>query len=149
MKKWYEKNITKKDIRDIRQFTHQFGIGLRIKKVLGGGEADFTNGIAFIDPSVKQRREFISMVLHELWHCLCYQQDLYSTYHYKKTPRTKEEIKKFRKVAFRAEVFVDKKAQQMMEVYFPGIPYEKAYRTKEDRQWYYDNYLNKYYSLEG
>ena len=147
MKKWYDKKIRESDKKHIREFLKQFNIRLHHKKISCGGEADYCNGIVIINSRGMSMHKYLSMAMHELWHCLCYRQGLYSNYHYDKYPKTKKQIIKFRRIAFKAEKFVDKKAEQMMRDYFPDIPYEHGYKDSKDKEWYYKHYLDKYYPL--
>lgn len=151
-KQWYERQVTKKDIKDARDFLKTFGVRMHFKPVCGGGQADYWNNLIEISPKKKRTlHAFWGIVLHELWHCLCYQQGLYKNYHYDTNgrPKTKKELQRFRRIAYKAERFVDKKAKEMMNDYFPGMPYDYGYVDKADKEWYYKNYLDKYYSIGG
>lgn len=149
MSRWYDRKYTDKDVKEIRGFLKTFDVKLRFLNCIhGGGSADYVEGIAYIDGSERTSlRFFVSMALHELWHCLCYRQGLYSTYHCDKMPTTRKQLIKFRSVAWKAEQFVDDRANEMMKAYFPDIPYKFGYEDKEDKEWFYKHYVNKYYSI--
>ena len=76
-------------------FLKLFGVRMHFRKVDGGGQADYWNNVIEIDSKeCKTIKEILSMALHELWHCICYQEGLYKNYHYNRRPRTKAEIRK-------------------------------------------------------
>jgi hypothetical protein len=146
---WYNEKITKKDINEIRSFLAVFGVRIQTKPNKQGAIAYYQQKLIEIDLNeYRTIQKFLSLVLHELWHCLCYEQGLYKNYHYTNPPKTKKEIQRIRRIGYKAERFVDKKAREMMKNYFPGIPYYQYYIGKEDKVWYYKTYLDKYYPLE-
>lgn len=149
MAKWYDRKCKDKDIKDIRGLLKVFGVSLRFRRCkVAGGTADYRASVVNIQISNKTSlRWFVSAAFHELWHVLCYRQGLYSTYHFDRMPRTRKELIKFRSVSWKAEQFVDSRASEMMKVYIPDIPYKFAYVDEDDKEWLYDNYIDKYYPI--
>ncbi len=143
---WYDRSITPEDIKHTRSFVKEFGLKLRIKNVLGGGEVDYIDGIIIINPLYNVGiRNFLSTVFHELWHCICYQRGLYSNYHHEYRLMTRKETDKVRRIGLKAERFVDKKAGEMMSAYFPDVPYQFGYTGNKGKAWYYRYFLDKNY----
>ena len=137
---FYNKKVTETVKKDIREFLKQFDIRVTFCK-RGWSCADGKNSkvriLFFKDRTVKG---VWSDVFHELMHVICYRTEKYKNYHHGIFVRGKYSSKKtgkyIRKMGIRAEIYVDKKAQELMKIYFPDIPYITSYRTKEDRDWY-------------
>jgi len=96
--------------------------------------------------SKRNYRLFLSYLFHELAHITCADSGLYHNYH-NVEPTNSKELQTFRRVAFKAERFVDKKAEELMSVYFPDIPFRENY-TEDDKSWFYMMFLDKYYKKD-
>ena len=73
-------------------------------------------------------KELWSTVFHELVHVLCYNEKKYMRYHSGK-PQT---IEYLRRMTLRVERYVDKRAEKLFNLFFPGYGYYRMYRTKRD-----------------
>ena len=75
-------------------------------------------------------KELWSAVFHELVHVLCYDEKKYMRYHSGK-PQT---IEYLRRMTLRVERYVDRRAEKLFNLFFPGYGYYRMYRTKKDSQ---------------
>jgi hypothetical protein len=146
MKPWYSQPVTDEDVKEARGFLAVFGARLHIRPVSGGGEVNVDTRLITISPLEKKYiSSFWSLILHELQHILCFQAGLYKNFHNYKEHLTAAETRRFRRIALKAELFVDKRAELMMIDYFPGVPYCGVYRNAGEIKWFRENYLDKYY----
>lgn len=83
--------------------------------------------------------EMVSVLFHELGHDYCAKNNLWVNYH--RRPANFDEV---RKLAVRAELWVDKWAEKEYNRIFPngvqGLGYRASYRTKETQQQLKDYY---------
>lgn len=136
------------DIDYIYEVLKLYNVNLYFTQMNAGGYADIDKRRIFINyKELSNLKYFLGTLFHELAHIICSDECLYNNYH-NKEPKTLIEIKKFRRIALKAERFVDKKADKLMKQYYPIIPYDYRYKTNEDKKWYYKNFLNKNYSLD-
>ncbi len=68
------------------------------------------------------RTWYLSTLFHELGHLYCYQNGLWKNYHL-----TRSNIHKIRKIALKAERYVDKHACNTLKKYDPAIEYHMFY----------------------
>lgn len=90
--------------------------------------------------TIKNRREALNLIFHELGHQYCYDNNKFVNYHKMTT------LAKIKKIAVRAERYVEKIAAKLLNSYDSSIPYEKIYDTKEAQQellQYHIDYANK------
>jgi hypothetical protein len=101
----------------------------------GHAEVDIFNEIIYINMnSNKVKNEFVSSLLHEICHIIASRQGKYEVYHKDKTNNDKNK-RIFLKTALSAELYVEKQAQYLMKMFFPGMRYVKSYHKKEDIEW--------------
>jgi len=142
---WYKEKVSEEEIASARAFIKPFGARLHFKSVIGGGQVHVDTGLIEMSKFVTRNSQiFWSILLHELCHCICFQKKLYYNYHNLEPSNTKE-LRRFRRIAYKAERFVDKMAAKMMEDYFPGMPYKYQYFDKHDKKWFYEEFLDRYY----
>ena len=147
----YIMKISKKHKMKAVNIAKTFKLTLYNRKLHDGikGQASYHKNYIEIDiNNCNSVALFWTIFFHEICHCLCYRQKLYSTYHYDKEPKTQKEIMKFRRVGLKAERFVDQKAEKLLHSFFPHIKYVSGYQDKGIKQWYYKVYLNKYFSVK-
>lgn len=142
--KWYNSNITKTDIKHLKDFANEFGIKFIIDdKITCSGYAIVSKGIIAVSSDTTNLSSFISILCHEMCHYFCYNQGLYNSYHRAFNPRTKADKLRFRRVALKAERFVDQMGYKMCKDYFPGVRYKFGYNKPEDRERFYNEYLDR------
>jgi hypothetical protein len=94
----------------------------------------------FFDP--KNRRKHLSILIstlfHELGHLHCIFNDLWYNYH------RDESYYLVKKVALKAERWVDKWGMKEMRKFYPKLPFDKAYETKEDIQYLYEDLARRF-----
>lgn len=93
--------------------------------------------------------EMISTFFHELGHRYCYDMGIWKDYHrinYKngRPVFTVKQLKGILKNGLKAERWVDKWGEKMMNTMFPMLPYRKGYVSKEAVRWYQQEHLSWY-----
>lgn len=132
---FWKVKTTKEDRLEARRFLKTFGIRLHFTKY-GWSSAYCTDRLIEIDyREADSVQRLWSTVFHELSHILCYDQGLYEIYHHE---NVNEEYLNWyvRRYGLRAEKFVDKKAEELMNIYLPDIPFQGCYNTEADSIWY-------------
>lgn len=145
-KKWYNRRITDKDLKYCRDFLNTFNVRCRFNKYMGC--LDDKNNVAIYTHKDKNTkitlREFWSTIFHEFCHILCAREGVYKIYHLEFRDNKNKRINRaIRRCALRAELYVDKRAEKLMKIFLPDIPFKRAYRTKEDQE-----YLKEYIAKE-
>lgn len=87
----------------------------------------------------RTRGNYISTLLHECAHVWAYRNGIFLAYHTVKPfeDMTIPELENYIRVAWRAERWVEKKAQSWMQEMFPGETYWYSYgRVKLNKKWF-------------
>jgi len=94
-------------------------------------------------------REFLSSVCHEIGHVLCYRRGKYKSYNGcgRRVRFTKKRVRLWIRTGYKAEKYADRVGKELMKRYFPKIPYNPGYGTKESYIWYHKNYLDAFYKF--
>lgn len=138
--------ITKKNlIKKLRLIAKKEKVNCSFtKKISGGSYADNINLIEVTNrynPNITAKIFF-----HELVHALCFKNNIFTSYHIKYIPVDKKEriklIDKHKKIALRAERWVDKKGQKMMREMFPYFKNVKSFYSDTKKA---KKYLSEYY----
>ena len=140
---WYYQSASKKDMKDAREFLKIFGIRvIRFNKATAW--ADRHGNVALYNEC--SISEFWSCVFHEMCHVLAGRQRKYHKYHLDYHIDSIYKTIAVRKIGLRAELYVDKKAEGLMKIFLPDIPYIRSYRSIEERKWYRD-WLDRNYPI--
>lgn len=134
-KEWYYKTITEKDKKLCKEFLRIFRVGCRFTKYSSymNNENHISIATQEFDGKLVSVYIFWSTVFHEFTHTICAREKIFETYHCKFTEKTPKNNRTIRRHALRAELYVDKKAEKLMKIFFPDLPYDRSYRTKADR----------------
>jgi hypothetical protein len=143
--------------QEIRKIAKHYGVKFRVMNLTNGIGGTYANNTIFLstDPRRKEtwksKANMFSAFFHELGHHYCTINDKFVFYHQAQFARhkTKRDRKKWvckiLKTANRAELYVDKWAEKEFSKWYPNLKYRQAYRTKTDKQWlkeYYLDYVN-------
>ena len=82
-----------------------------------------------------------STVMHEICHIICHDIGKYPLFHQVKPVLNWNDAKGVLRTAYRAELYVDKMAEKLFKVCFPGMKYVKSYRTKEIKKFHAETYM--------
>ena len=146
MKKFYERRVTKKDRKLVREFLKKFNV--RVHFVRTGWSSAVEGTLIEIDfKKTKTVQSLWSCVFHELGHIYCWRNDLYKIYH-KEELSDKDFAIYIRKYGLRAERFVENLGKKFMKKYFPKIPYEDCYYDERGVEWY-KKWVNRNYPMEN
>lgn len=91
-------------------------------------------------------RSKLSVFFHELGHHFCKRNNIWPSYH-QTGVRSRRQIKKLIRTAYKAECWVDKWAEFQMAIWFPHLKYRRGYDSEEARVWLHTNYLSYYKSF--
>lgn len=108
-----------------------------------------------INRGIRSRDLIISTFFHELAHVICYRSKKFRAFHtftgVKKGKTKWETFCKLKKAvlstALRAELYVDRMGEELAREYFPSAKYDRAYRTKYQKQFLY-SYLSGWFDSE-
>ena len=125
----------------IKYLSKLYNVKYRLRNIKGaGGMADIELEIIEVNKDFglstkkKEMDFFISTVLHEVCHILATRRGKYLMYHTFQNFESQKGIDMYRRYALRAELYVDKMAQKMCKELFPNVRFQKAYRSKRDRE---------------
>lgn len=89
--------------------------------------------VAIMDRS---RSHLMSMLFHEICHCIAFRTGKYIGYHDLKTKNcTRAQVLVYKRTALSAELYVDSMARKLLRKTFPSEVYLRSYTTKESRDW--------------
>lgn len=131
--------ITKKQKTEARDFLKQFGLKCRFTKTIS--EVDCWEGIIRLETNIPHNA-FISTMFHELSHIICVVEGKWLNFHLDLCDN-----EYMRRNALRIERYVDKRAEEIMKLYYPELEFDKAYRSKEDITWF-RKWLDREYPKE-
>lgn len=98
-----------------------YGVNLIIKKMSEHATVDLIKDIIFIDFHESQPLDWIlTNFFHEYAHLYCKHNNLYKLYHSDTVYLSKAQQSGFLKTMWRAEVYVDKIAAELMRIHFNG-----------------------------
>ena len=124
--------------RIVRQICTPFGINyekLKDDAYRGDGVAITEKNLILISERQRTEDQIISLVLHEVMHCLAAKTKKYNVFH--NGPFGGEwkvqDLLIYRKTALFAELYVDIQAEKAAKKLFPHIRYNRYYRTKRDK----------------
>jgi len=127
---YYEKQITEKDKKEIREFCNIFNLRVVFESY---NYADIPKNKIYINEKYPLSIAW-SAIFHELQHFICYREGKFLKYHNMHKNYNKSWFKKYiRRMGLKIEIYVDIKAEELMNIYLPDIPYEQAYRTRESQ----------------
>ena len=92
--------------------------------------------------------QFMSVVLHEISHIICYRTGKYKNFHHTYTYMDNiptNTLKTIIRTALRAERYVEKQASKLMKQKCPELKYINSYDNEEIVSWWKMNWLIKYY----
>lgn len=87
---------------------------------------------------LKYQRIAFSSLFHEISHMICYDNNIYKSYH---KPKSKKQMMSN---ALNAERYVDIQGEKLMKFFFPKLKYCRSYRKKSDGIW-----LREFYERVG
>lgn len=70
-----------------------------------------------------------SVFFHELQHIINYREGYFKAYH--NPSKSDKNFANLKRTAFRAELFTDRKAEELMKLYFPKLKYVKHYKNNK------------------
>lgn len=131
---FYKSKINNKDKNEISDFLKVFDLKLIFTN--SHGMAGLSEDIIFIN-RFSSLSEAWSTIFHELQHFICYRGGIFIKYHNMHILYKKKWYKKYlKRMGLKIEIYVDKKAEELMKIYLPDIPYTQSYRTQESKTWY-------------
>ena len=132
---WYKRKVKPQDIEKIREFCKtEFGVRVHITRYGGSSCLPEEKLIELDRREISTIQELYSMTFHELAHLYCYENNLFYIFHHDSLP-DKEMALYMKKMGVRVEKFVDKKGKELMESFFPNIPFIGAYDDPKDVIW--------------
>lgn len=99
------------------------------------------------DGKERDRRILLSCFFHELGHTICYENKWYYNYHYEHTLKKNKKTKALlRRIALRAERFVDKIAGKEFDKHYPTLKYPYFYNDPLAVEVFRKHYIQKNYA---
>lgn len=137
--------------RIINQVAKRYGVKIIVAKMEtpgAGACADIVNGVVELDTlKWSTPAHLASYLLHEVVHILCYREGRYKDFHSSKHPSdmTEKELLAYLSTAWKAERYVERRAQEMMKEVFPGYLFHFAYGRRElAKPWFDETFLGDF-----
>ena len=126
-------------IREIKKLCNTYNVECYFKRQLsaGGLSVYWEDKIYILDLGYHSDFKwwYMSVFFHELGHIHAFRNKKWPSYHYV----GKINKRKWKLTALKAEVWVDKWAEQEYYKHFPNNVYNQSYRTEEDKNWFRKN----------
>ena len=142
---FYKNKITEKDKENVRIFLKLWNVSVRFTRKSYSSALCCQSSIRIDIKDADTIQILWSCVLHELAHIICYRTFIYEIYHHDSLPE-KKYAKYIRRNGLKIEKFIDKKAEKLMEGFFPDIPFIGHYNNKDNQLWY-KKWITKTYPL--
>lgn len=127
--------LSLKDFKRARDICIPFDATIAFSYTGEGSEVDCEGRHIIIDlEEVKSKAWFYSLLFHELAHIECYDKGIYYIFHHD-TYSGKKMYRYMKKMALKAERYVDKLGKKNMKIYLPDLKHEGAYDSIEDVAW--------------
>lgn len=123
-------------LEELYKIASDYDVKLKfVKNLEGDGETAWWINTVYIAwrALTYSRKELLSILFHELGHIYCYRNGIWKNYHHCKNQYSKEGLLKIRRIAIKAERWIDNWAEKELAQYDARCPYQAYYHDAEGK----------------